>query len=184
MRSLSRELDKNIVELTKDITESIKLAADCKIQGLDVQYAKALNQVKFNMNTRIKYMSLKMDLKMAMQLRNTLQIIKTFAGSMNQWTQSVAKIPKDLNINAIANNVEETANIIEEKNSELEELTDTISTGFIDIVESDNKDYIGNSDAERLVDNYIATSGTHKVSSPTTTEEIEKIRRMLDGDDK
>lgn len=184
MRGISRELDKNIAELTRDTTESIKLAAECKIQGLDAQYAKALNQVKFNMNTRIKYMSLKMDLKMAMQLRNTMQIVKNFAGSMNRWTKSIAKISKDLNINAVANNVEETTSIIEEKNQELEELTDTISVGFSDIVESDNKDYVGNSDAEKLVDNYIATGGAHRVSSPTTTEEIEKIRRMLDGDDK
>ena len=99
MRHAVMEIDKNINGLTREITNIVKTAAEAKQAGLTTQYNKAVNNLRFCMNTRVKYISLKMDLKMALELRNSMQIMQTFAYSMNKWSKSISKITKDVDIN-------------------------------------------------------------------------------------
>lgn len=181
MRRAVLDIDKNINGLTREITNIVKMAAEAKQAGMVTQYNKAVNNLRFCMNTRVKYITLKMDLQMALELRNSMQIMKTFAYSMNKWSKSISKITKDININEVMDNVETANEIIEEKNAELDDFTQTISQGYGNIVENDKEQIVSNDEAIKIIDNYIVNGGKG-ASGNSTDSDIDKIRKMLDGD--
>lgn len=181
MRRAVLDIDKNINGLTREITNIVKMAAEAKQAGMVTQYNKAVNNLRFCMNTRVKYITLKMDLQMALELRNSMQIMKTFAYSMNRWSKSISKITKDININEVMDNVETANEIIEEKNAELDDFTQTISQGYGNIVENDKEQIVSNDEAIKIIDNYIVNGGKGATGN-TTDADIDKIRKMLDGD--
>lgn len=183
MRHAVMEIDKNINGLTREITNIVKTAAEAKQAGLTTQYNKAVNNLRFCMNTRVKYISLKMDLKMALELRNSMQIMQTFAYSMNKWSKSISKITKDFDINEVMENVDAANEIIEEKNAELDDLTTTISQGYGNIVENDKEQIVSNDEAIKIIDSYIV-SGKGSKPGVDSENDLDRIRKMLDGDKK
>ena len=183
MRHAVMEIDKNINGLTREITNIVKTAAEAKQAGLTTQYNKAVNNLRFCMNTRVKYISLKMDLKMALELRNSMQIMQTFAYSMNKWSKSISKITKDFDINEVMENVDAANEIIEEKNAELDDLTTTISQGYGNIVENDKEQIVSNDEAIKIIDSYIV-GGKSSKPGVDSENDLDRIRKMLDGDKK
>ena len=134
------------------------------------------------MNTRLKYISLKMDLKMAIQMRDSLQIVRGFADAMTKWGKSINKISNDFNIDQAIEKVSIANELIEEKNEEIAELTNEINNGFTSVVDNNPVNIVSIDEAEKLVEGYIACGG----STPGQKEEvdIEKIRKMLDEEKK
>lgn len=183
MRHAVMEIDKNINGLTREITNIVKTAAEAKQAGLTTQYNKAVNNLRFCMNTRVKYISLKMDLKMALELRNSMQIMQTFAYSMNKWSKSISKITKDFDINEVMENVDAANEIIEEKNAELDDLTTTISQGYGNIVENDKEQIVSNDEAIKIIDSYIV-GGKGSKPGVDSENDLDRIRKMLNGDKK
>ena len=178
-RRFIRDVDRNINQLTKDITEHVKLAAEAKQCGFNEQYRKAINAISLNMNTRLKYKSLKIDLKMAMQLRNTISIIESFANAMNRWGKSIKSTSKNFDINKTLGTLEDASDIIEEKNAELEELTTSITNEFSNINNNDSGNIIDVGAAEKIVDGYIANEGDSKSTEGNASE---RIKKLLDKD--
>ena len=124
-----------------------------------------------------------MDLKMALELRNSMQIMQTFAYSMNKWSKSISKITKDVDINEVMENVDAANEIIEEKNAELDDLTTTISQGYGNIVENDKEQIVSNDEAIKIIDSYIV-SGKGSKPGVDSENDLDRIRKMLDGDKK
>jgi len=179
-RQLLRELDKNINALTRETNEAVKSAAEAKEKGTKQHYQKAINIVRYNLDARAKYVSLRMDIKMALNLRGSLQIMRAFSESMSKWSKSISKISKEINIDKVIENVDNATMILDEKNQELEDLEQTISTGFDDLVNQGNSEVITNDDAIRLVDSYIAKGPESK--NEFTDKDLDSIRKAIDGD--
>ena len=182
-RTFLRTIDKNINLLTKEIEVTTNMAAEAKQNGLKSQYQKALNHLVFNNNARAKYISLKFDIKMAMNLRNSLQIVHGFSEAMSSWGKSISKISKDINIDSVIKKVDEATEIIEEKNDELDELTDVINSGFDSLTSqtSRNSDSINNDEAMRIVESYIANSGkgSNVNQIGLSDSELNELKKML-----
>ena len=120
---------------------------------------------------------------MALELRNSMQIMQTFAYSMNKWSKSISKITKDVDINEVMENVDAANEIIEEKNAELDDLTTTISQGYGNIVENDKEQIVSNDEAIKIIDSYIV-GGKGSKPGVDSENDLDRIRKMLDGDKK
>lgn len=186
MRKFSNHMRSSINKLTKSIASMVKEAAYAKESGLMTHYKKAINNIHFAMNARAKYVVLQMDLDMALQMRDSMNIIKGFSESMKMWGKSISKITKNFDVEGVISNVENAADLISEKNEELEELTEAMSTNFDDIISDDQMQYVSCNDVEKFVDNYIVNNP--KINSGKTERvneiDIETIRKMLDGESK
>ena len=105
---------------------------------------------------------------------------------MKMWGKSISKITKNFDVEGVISNVENAADLISEKNEELEELTEAMSTNFDDIISDDQMQYVSCNDVEKFVDNYIVNNP--KINSGKTERvneiDIETIRKMLDGESK
>ena len=181
-RHVLRMIDKGIMDVEKDIAASTKFAAECKQSNSKQHYEKALYSLSISLNARAKYLSLKLDFQTAMNLRNNLATVGAFSDAMVTWGKSIAKISKEFNIDAAIASIENASEILEEKNEELAEMTDTISDSFGSIANSSSQTTVSNEEAIRLVEGYIATGS--QTTGSTSNYDIDRIREMLDKGNK
>ena len=181
-RTVIRNIDKDIRATEKDINESIILAAECKKSERKEHFIKARNNLAINIALRDRYISLKLDFKTAMSMRNSMMRISEFSNSMLALNKSICKISKGFNQDKTMEGIEEANDIIQNTNEELNDMMSTFSSEYSNLAGSmstiDNKTM---DQADKLIDQCMANGGK---STSNNGVDIDLIKKILDEEKK